>query len=85
MTTEKNGGKEETRRAAEADLRRLRETGAEIGGTLPALTRCTAAHFAGRDAGETDAIEIWGRRIGRSLSAVAFAALSYYLYITYIR
>ncbi|KAB2884279.1 MAG: hypothetical protein F9K38_04470 [Pseudorhodoplanes sp.] len=83
MTTEKNGGKEETRRAAEADLRRLREADAELGGSLPA--RRAAAHFAGRDAGETDAIEIWGRRIGRSLSAVAFAALSYYLYITYIR
>ncbi|MBZ0141876.1 MAG: hypothetical protein K8H87_19225 [Pseudorhodoplanes sp.] len=85
MTTEKNGGKEETRRAAEADLRRLREADAELGGFLRAPAQRAAAHFAGRDAGETDAIEIWGRRIGRSLSAVAFAALSYYLYITYIR
>lgn len=85
MTAEKDGGKEEARRAAQAELKSLRETGAEIGGALSATTRRAAAHFAGRDGGETDAIEVWGRRIGRMLSAVAFVALSYYLYVTYFR
>lgn len=45
-------------------------------------------HFAARDAvgahGETDAIELWGRRIGRALSLAAFIGLSIYLYLTYV-
>lgn len=45
-------------------------------------------HFSARDAaagaGETDAIELWGRRIGRALSLAAFIGLSIYLYVTYV-
>jgi len=40
-------------------------------------------HFAGRDAvadaGDTDPIEVWGRRIGRALSLVAVVALAWWL------
>lgn len=42
-------------------------------------------HFAGRDAvgqgegGGTDPIELWGRRIGRSLSLVGVIVLAYWL------
>lgn len=42
-------------------------------------------HFAGRDAlgsaegGGTDPVELWGRRIGRALSVVAFVVLSLWL------
>ncbi len=42
-------------------------------------------HFAGRDAigtaedGSTDPIELWGRRIGRTLSVVGFVVLALWL------
>ena len=36
-------------------------------------------HFAGTDAPENDLIEIWGRRIGRTLSLVAVVFLSWLL------
>ena len=32
-----------------------------------------------------DPIEVWGRRIGRGASVVAFIALCVYLYVTYLR
>lgn len=38
-----------------------------------------ADHFSGRDAPEGDPIELWGRRIGRSLSLVGVVALSWWL------
>ena len=44
-------------------------------------------HFGARDAfgagegGETDPIELWGRRIGRALSLVGVAALSLWLLV----
>ena len=47
-------------------------------------------HFSARDASGTgdapgDSIEIWGRRIGRTLSLAAFIGLCIYLYATYLR
>lgn len=38
-----------------------------------------ADHFAGKDAPEGDKIELWGRRIGRFLSLIAFLGLSWWL------
>jgi len=38
-----------------------------------------AGHFAGRDAPEGDKIELWGRRIGRSLSLVGVVVLAWWL------
>ena len=42
-------------------------------------------HFAARDApgtgGETDPIELWGRRIGRALSLVGVVVLSLWLLV----
>jgi hypothetical protein len=32
-----------------------------------------------------DPIEVWGRRIGRTASIVAFIGLCVYLYVTYLR
>jgi|RhiMetdeSRZDD1v2_1073273.scaffolds.fasta_scaffold3920639_1 hypothetical protein len=32
-----------------------------------------------------DPIEVWGRRIGRGASVVAFIGLCVYLYVTYLR
>lgn len=36
-------------------------------------------HFAGKDADPDDKIEVWGRRIGRSLSLVAVIVLAFML------
>ena len=41
-------------------------------------------HFAAADTPGDDPIEKWGRRIGRTLSAIAFLALAVYLYVTYV-
>jgi hypothetical protein len=38
-----------------------------------------ADHFSGKDAPEGDKIELWGRRIGRFLSLIAFIGLSWWL------
>ena len=45
----------------------------------------TAAYKVPADAPEGDKVELWGRRIGRALSAVAFLALCIYLYVTLVR
>lgn len=84
MTNEKRGRTEDRDRAA-SDLKTLRHEGAELGGSLAGMARRTAAHFAGRDDKADDAIEIWGKRIGRALSAVAFVGLAIYLYVTYLK
>ncbi len=45
-----------------------------------------AAHFAAAEAREqNDAIELWGRRIGRVLSLIAFVGLAIYLVAIYVR
>jgi hypothetical protein len=49
----------------------------------------TAEHFGGRNTGEPegppDAIELWGRRIGRALSLAVCLGLAIYLFATYVR
>ena len=84
MTNAKHGGNEDKDRAA-SELKHLRQEGAELGGSLTAMAKRTAAHFSGRDGKGDDAIEIWGKRIGRILSAVAFVGLAIYLYVTYLK
>jgi hypothetical protein len=55
---------------------------ARAGGDKP---KSWVDHFAGRDAigegegGTTDPVEVWGRRIGRSLSAVGVIVLAFLL------
>ena len=38
-----------------------------------------AEHFSGADAPEGDRVELWGRRIGRSLSLVGVVVLAWWL------
>lgn len=38
-----------------------------------------AQHFSGADAQEGDKIELWGRRIGRSLSLLGVVVLAWWL------
>jgi len=83
MTPSKDGRNEDTERAARRELHNLRHEGAELGGALSAMAKRTATHFAGDK--ENDPIELWGKRIGRSLSLIGFVALAIYLYVTYVK
>lgn len=67
--------------AALADLARLRQESDALGGFFGRARM----HFGASDAPAGDPAELWGRRIGRTLSAVAFVALAVYLYLTYVR
>ncbi len=80
-----------TRRTALDDLKRIDRDAETIGTSALARTAQRAAdHFAAKDAvreagsGETDAIEVWGRRIGRSLSLIGVIVLAVYLFLTYL-
>jgi hypothetical protein len=66
-------------RAAIADLARLREERDALG------TWFGRAGAPLEVADDGDRVELWGRRIGRTLSVVAFLALAVYLCVTYVR
>jgi hypothetical protein len=80
---------EARRREALAALDKLRERDTVAGSAFVRAARRAAGHFAGTDAvgadGTVDAVELWGRRIGRALSLLAVIGLSVYLYWTYLR
>jgi tetrahydromethanopterin S-methyltransferase subunit G len=73
---------EESRRALE---RVARETETVGGSAMARATQRVGDHFAGKDAigqaegGGTDPIELWGRRIGRSLSLLGVIGLTIWL------
>lgn len=73
------------REAREALDRVARDSGTVGSSAIARAGRRMGDHFAGRDArgaaegGGTDPIELWGRRIGRTLSVAGFVALSLWL------
>lgn len=80
---------EERRRAAEATLAGVTRDGEVIGSsgfarTLEAAGKRMTGHFSAQDAAGEDAVEIWGRRIGRGLALVAAGALVVHLVTTYV-
>lgn len=73
-------------REAREALERVARDSETVGTSSLARTgRRLTDHFGGRDAvgtadgGGTDPIELWGRRIGRALSVVAFVVLTLWL------
>ena len=69
---------------AQEILRRIERESETVGTSSLARTVEKARdHFAGRDQDQNDPVEIWGTRIGRSLSLIAFIVLAIYLYNTY--
>ncbi len=48
------------------------------------LFRRGADHFSAADTDRSDRIELWGRRIGRTLAAFAFVAFCAYLYFAHV-
>ena len=76
----------ERQREAREALERVARDSETIGSSsLARAGRRVGGHFAGRDAigdaegGGTDPIELWGRRIGRTLSLIGVIVLAYFL------
>jgi hypothetical protein len=75
---------EEAREALERVARDSETVG---GSSMARVARRLGDHFAGRDAvgagefGETDPIEVWGRRIGRGLAVFGFIGLVAWLLV----
>jgi hypothetical protein len=74
---------EARRREALKTLESLNEHETVGSSALARAARRAGDHFAAKDAGEDDRIELWGRRIGRGLSLAGFVGLAVYLYLTY--
>ena len=79
---------EAKRREALGTLDSLRRNNEGVfSSAIERAARRATDHFAARDApeghGSVDGVELWGRRIGRILSLVAFIGLAIYLYVTY--
>lgn len=52
--------------------------------TMARTVNRARAHMAGDDADPDDRVEVWGRRTGRALSAIAFVVLAIWL-VGYLR
>ena len=77
---------EAVRREALDALERAQHESETVGtSALASTARRAADHFAAKDAGKDDPIELWGSRIGRGLSLAGVIALVVYLYLTYVR
>ena len=86
-TPSRHEREEAERQEALRTLKTLRKPARLADSSLANAARRAADHFSGKDAigdaegGATDPIELWGRRIGRILSLVAFIGLAIYLYV----
>jgi hypothetical protein len=66
--------------AREAEAKAALERVKRDSETLLGSSRGRAAqHFSGADAPEGDKVELWGRRIGRSLSLLGVVVLAWWL------
>jgi hypothetical protein len=83
MTQSQHERDEAQRREALAALDRLHDGDTFASSALARTARRAGDHFAAKDAAGEDAIELWGRRIGRGLSLVGLIVLATYLYFTY--
>lgn len=79
---------EEREREARETLERVRRDSDSVGSSaLARMSRQAQDHFSARDAvgtsedGQTDPIELWGRRIGRGLSLIGVVLLGLWLLV----
>lgn len=77
--------REHAAREAREQLKTLGDSESLFAGSIGQAARRAAAHFAGRGDGSDDAVEIWGKRIGRALSLGGVIALALYLWLVYLR
>lgn len=72
----------------EEALRAIDRAGAEsetiTGSTLARMAKRAQDHMAGADADETDRIEVWGKRIGRTAGLLFAIGLVIHLVTTYL-
>jgi hypothetical protein len=83
MTQSQHEKDEAQRREALATLDKLRDGESVVSSALARTARRASDHFAAKDAKGEDAVEVWGRRIGRGLSLVGLIGLVIYFYFTY--
>lgn len=75
---------EKRQKQAERDLQRVSEQSEIIGSSAMRRSAERARdHMSGADADPDDRVEVWGRRIGRSLGLVFLVGLIWYLGVTY--
>ncbi|HEX2725604.1 MAG TPA: hypothetical protein VHN20_07275 [Beijerinckiaceae bacterium] len=70
---------ERARESREALERAARESETIGGSALGRAGQRMSDHFAAKDAGDADPIELWGRRIGRALSLIGVIGLTWWL------
>ncbi len=76
---------EERKREARRVLNRVERESEQVGTSSMARTANKVRdHFLGEETAQDDAIEIWGKRIGRLLAAVFFVVLAVSLIVTYV-
>jgi len=85
MTDHSPQDREQASRAAREDLKKLGDSESVFTGSISTTVKRATTHFAGHDDASDDAVEIWGKRIGRSLSLIGVFALGIYLYLTYAK
>jgi hypothetical protein len=83
MTQSQHEKDEAQRREALATLDRLSDSESVVSSAMARTARRASEHFAAKDAEGEDAVELWGRRIGRGLSLLGLIGLVIYFYITY--
>ena len=85
MASKRDEKEHARRREAEEALSRVANDSETIGSSsLARVAERARAHMAAEDAADEDAIEIWGRRIGRALSVAGVISLTMYLVLTYV-
>ncbi|MEZ5841353.1 MAG: hypothetical protein R3D02_13310 [Hyphomicrobiales bacterium] len=73
----------ERRRTALRDIERAVEQSETIAGsTIGRMADNARRHLAAEDADPDDAIEVWGRRVGRTIGLIVFVVLAVYLVLT---
>ncbi|MCB1451554.1 MAG: hypothetical protein KDJ67_15835 [Nitratireductor sp.] len=76
---------DEREREARRILQRVERDSETLGASSLARTASNVKdHMAGADAEDGDAIELWGKRIGRGLGLIAVVILVVYLFANYV-
>ncbi|MEP3828458.1 MAG: hypothetical protein ABJM47_10215 [Lentilitoribacter sp.] len=77
---------DEVSRRAKRDLEKLSEEGGLLNAPrLKKKSKTVAGHFSADDVDADDPVELWGTRIARGLSLIAFIALAIWLYLKYFQ
>lgn len=77
---------DEVSRKAKRELEKLSEDGGLLNAPrLKKKSKTVRGHFSADDVDADDPVELWGTRIARGLSLIAFIALAIWLYLNYFQ